>query len=574
MTQTRTSELVSQLGEAKRGPSRRHDLDALRAAAMLLGIAYHGALSFSLGFGWMVQDISQSTGLYIFQSFVHGFRMPLFMLVSGFFTAMLWRKKGLRAMLWHRFRRVFLPCLAALITVIPAMKWSVGYANEVSNAKRKKSRENIIATESVWGAINKEDFNALQAHLEHPKVVTSLHPAFQLTALSWASLVGHAAIVGALLDRGADVNWRSKEGHTALHGAAFLGRYEVADLLISRGADINAKSFKGELPTQSAAVDYSKAAFIAGLLGIELNKEQVLRGREKILKKLNELGAENVAPEAVNTANNFKKIVEQLLTFPVFGVVWFLWFLVWLVLIFSIYAFSAERFGWKTPSHSLIISQRNLIWLVPLTILPTWLMRLGNGAFGPDTSTSIIPTPHVLAYYALFFGFGVLYFDSDDAHGKLGRAWRWTFPISLFLVFPIALEFATGALGFRNKLLPAIYHRPVSVVFQASYAWMMSFAWIGIFRSCLSEESKRIRYISDASYWFYLLHLPLVIATQAFVCEWALPASLKFLMVTLFVSLILLTTYDKLVRYSFIGSFLNGRRPRQEASHSTVHTHA
>ena len=61
---------------------RRHDLDALRAIAMLLGIAYHVALSFALGFPWMVNDVSQSKSAYVFQAFVHGFRMQLFMLVS------------------------------------------------------------------------------------------------------------------------------------------------------------------------------------------------------------------------------------------------------------------------------------------------------------------------------------------------------------------------------------------------------------------------------------------------------------------------------------------------------------
>jgi len=33
---------------------RLHDLDALRAAAMLIGIFYHAALSFSIGFPWIV----------------------------------------------------------------------------------------------------------------------------------------------------------------------------------------------------------------------------------------------------------------------------------------------------------------------------------------------------------------------------------------------------------------------------------------------------------------------------------------------------------------------------------------
>ena len=59
-------------------------MDALRAAAMLLGIVYHAALSFSLGEGWLVQDPKQSRALYVFQAFVHGFRMQLFMLLSGF----------------------------------------------------------------------------------------------------------------------------------------------------------------------------------------------------------------------------------------------------------------------------------------------------------------------------------------------------------------------------------------------------------------------------------------------------------------------------------------------------------
>ncbi|MDG1896716.1 MAG: acyltransferase family protein, partial [Fuerstiella sp.] len=91
--------------------ARRHDLDALRGFAMLLGIFLHGAMSFIPGIGviWGVQD-SHSSGLYaILLASIHGWRMPLFFLVSGFFTAMLWKKRGLRALLVHRFKRIFLP---------------------------------------------------------------------------------------------------------------------------------------------------------------------------------------------------------------------------------------------------------------------------------------------------------------------------------------------------------------------------------------------------------------------------------------------------------------------------------
>jgi glucan biosynthesis protein C len=44
---------------------RLHDLDALRAAAMLIGIVYHAALSFAADFPWMVHDVSQAQWAYV-----------------------------------------------------------------------------------------------------------------------------------------------------------------------------------------------------------------------------------------------------------------------------------------------------------------------------------------------------------------------------------------------------------------------------------------------------------------------------------------------------------------------------
>lgn len=63
-------------------PNRRHDLDALRAFAMLLGIALHAGLSFTGG-PWMVQDSRPSGLFHLLIGAVHGFRMPLFFLLSG-----------------------------------------------------------------------------------------------------------------------------------------------------------------------------------------------------------------------------------------------------------------------------------------------------------------------------------------------------------------------------------------------------------------------------------------------------------------------------------------------------------
>ena len=66
--------------------TRRHDLDALRAIAMLLGIALHGMISFIPGEGgWVVKDTQTSNFFGLAIASIHGFRMPLFFLISGFF---------------------------------------------------------------------------------------------------------------------------------------------------------------------------------------------------------------------------------------------------------------------------------------------------------------------------------------------------------------------------------------------------------------------------------------------------------------------------------------------------------
>ncbi|MGY9006992.1 MAG: acyltransferase family protein, partial [Alphaproteobacteria bacterium] len=95
---------------------RYHDLDALRGFAMLLGIVIHGLLSFMpIPIPGVPQDINQNPEVYGYVfNFIHGFRMQLFFLISGFFTAMLWRKQGLRKLFKHRAKRILVPLIIAM----------------------------------------------------------------------------------------------------------------------------------------------------------------------------------------------------------------------------------------------------------------------------------------------------------------------------------------------------------------------------------------------------------------------------------------------------------------------------
>ena len=69
------------------------------------------------------------------------------------------------------------------------------------------------------------------------------------------------------------------------------------------------------------------------------------------------------------------------------------------------------------------------------------------------------------------------------------------------------------------------------------------------------------RYLSQSSYWVYLLHFPLQFTlAYYFFSEYSLSPMLAFFGVLLSSTIICLLSYHFLVRGTFIGSFLNGRR--------------
>ena len=59
-----------------------------------------------------------------------------------------------------------------------------------------------------------------------------------------------------------------------------------------------------------------------------------------------------------------------------------------------------------------------------------------------------------------------------------------------------------------------------------------------------------------------MVHLPLVIGVQIVVRDWALSSGIKFLLIAVGVSAVLLLSYQAFVRYTPIGTLLNGRRRR------------
>ena len=90
--------------------------------------------------------------------------------------------------------------------------------------------------------------------------------------------------------------------------------------------------------------------------------------------------------------------------------------------------------------------------------------------------------------------------------------------------------------------------------------WTLIFGITGLFLRYGSKHSAIMRYVSDSSYWVYLVHLTPTLIIPGLIASWPIHALLKFLFVTLVTGILCFVTYHFLVRNTFIGKFLNGRK--------------
>lgn len=519
---------------------RRHDLDALRAFAMLLGIVLHGAMSFIPGAAvfWGVQD-SQSSPVYgILLSSIHGWRMPLFFLVSGFFTAMLWQKRGLRALLIHRFKRIFLPLLLSMVTVIPTMLFVSGYLRSHGSAAPSATSDiGLSETRANSGRAEPSDINV------------------------WAAVAtDDLATLKVYLDQGGDVLAKDPYGSTPLHVACLFGRAEAAELLLDADADLDMLNDDGKRPEDLLRLDWGTTAFIAQLVNLPVDQEEVRAGREEIARTIGEQTGRSITatPETGKETVGGTILYALLFQIPVFFHLWFLWFLCWYVIGFALIVKIARTVQAPAISNKWLTSGLQYLWLIPFATVPQCFMASEQYAYGPDTSVSLLPLPAVFAYYAIFFGYGALYFGASDAEAVVGRGFGWKLTIAILILFPVGL-------GLQGP--DSVGGRIMFSVLQASYAWVMSFGMIGLFHRFSRTQRSWVRYLSDSSYWLYLVHIPLLMVFQFLVRDWPLPSFVKLSLVCTATMALLLLSYQLFVRNTWVGKLLNGRRfPERETT--------
>lgn len=121
----------------------------------------------------------------------------------------------------------------------------------------------------------------------------------------------------------------------------------------------------------------------------------------------------------------------------------------------------------------------------------------------------------------------------------------------------------------RLRLIAEGQHDPIIGVVaglgNTVLAVCMTFGLLGLFQSRLDQPSAFWRYVSDASYWIYLVHLPLVLFVAAALSVTDMPAIVKYLLTVGICLPIVLGSYQLFVNGTRLGGVLIGGRRKARA---------
>jgi len=172
----------------------------------------------------------------------------------------------------------------------------------------------------------------------------------------------------------------------------------------------------------------------------------------------------------------------------------------------------------------------------------------------PTPDGSLIPQVPAMAGFGTAFAFGWLVNRATGALQAIERGWL---PNLLLAVAGTAWLMHTmhASPMAQPGLTKTIYALVLGVTI---WGWVLGLT--GAALRFLSNYSATRRYIADASYWIYLAHLPVVAGLAVWVGQWPASWMLKYPFILVVSFAVLFGSYHLLVRHSFIGQLLNGRK--------------
>ena len=185
----------------------------------------------------------------------------------------------------------------------------------------------------------------------------------------------------------------------------------------------------------------------------------------------------------------------------------------------------------------------------------SWIMY--GGVHTPDVG--LLPNLQAMVAFTSAFGFGWLLHRQMD----LLSVWKRWWPLHLALAAALSgvcVVYAGMAVDPAAVADMSLAHRLGSSIVYPLAVWTWTFGLIGLSMAFLHRSNKTIRYLADSSYWLYLIHLPVVMVFQVLFANVELAWFVKFPIMLALSFALMIASYQLLVRNTFIGGVLNGRR--------------
>jgi glucans biosynthesis protein C len=221
---------------------------------------------------------------------------------------------------------------------------------------------------------------------------------------------------------------------------------------------------------------------------------------------------------------------------------WFLYYLMWFYLLICI----ADAAEWKLPAGWIRAwSPATLLGVAPLLLVPS----LASVPAPTPAPESLFPQLWALVFYGLFF------FSGYGFHSHQQLVSKRLFPMAL----PIASLAAYSAFLWLLKTPGGNARALAMAALQACVSVWMTLWCLQAGRSWINVPIRWLRFLSDASYWTYVVHLPILFAIQYRLMDWSLPWPLKWAFSVLVTLAACLASYRFAVRGTLVGRLLNGR---------------
>lgn len=475
---------------------------------MLLGIVIHALQAYAM---MCFRPGSGTPGGIWLAEFIHAWRMPLFFLVSGFFCRMMFLRYGPARYLQRRWQRIGIPLLLGLVTVSPLFVFT---HEQVKHLQVKPTR---------MSAGGEGGSGALPTDLPSPSVIA----------------------------RKFDAN----------HD----GRIDEAERKAVERYFQDGFGFVPPPPgTEAGGVEH-------GTTSAPQREGASAIGREMGQRR-------HGGPAWV--FRHFGGFIRDFRWFAL-HYLWFLWYLILFVVAGPVLAGAAGRLAVTPAGEGL--ERLGALTLKPglaavLLAAVTMPLLWAQGGWSLTTSMALLlpfplfvlqPDPAILGFHFVYFASGWFLHRCLDSLQVLAQ--RWMPLLFVGVAAYVASRFAAGDLppGPQPSAAGADPAKRLLVLSLYSGATaFLTIGWIGFFQRFFDRPSSRWRYVSDATFWLYLAHQPLVLVLQAALTHLRGPWFIQVPVVVAVATILLLLIYRFGVRDKLIGRILNG--PRRHRAPSTA----